>query len=175
LVGTRTATPWSIGWNTTTKANGSRILTARAFDAAGNSTTSAGVSVTVKNVVADTTAPTVSISSPASGATVSGTVTVSAAASDKVGVTKIELRVDGALVATTRIPWGVPGDTIWIFRWNTTTKANGSRILTARAFDAAGNIKTSAGVSVNVSNLVAGTTARGSESPRLGRRVSTSR
>ncbi|HVQ74134.1 MAG TPA: S8 family serine peptidase, partial [Candidatus Binatia bacterium] len=158
LVGTRTATPWSVGWNTTTKANGSRILTARAFDAAGNSTTSAGVSVTVNNVVADTTAPTVSISSPASGATVSGTVTVSVAASDNVGVTKIEIRVDGALVAT-RIPWVVPGDIIWSFRWNTTTKANGSRILTARAFDAAGNSKTSAGVSVTVNNVVADTTA----------------
>ncbi|MHA1228420.1 MAG: Ig-like domain-containing protein [Candidatus Hodarchaeales archaeon] len=44
---------------------------------------------------ADTTAPTVSITSPADGATVSGTVTVEASASDNVGVDRVEFFVDG--------------------------------------------------------------------------------
>src|SRR5262245_16896717 len=45
----------------------------------------------------DTTPPTASITSPAGGATVSGTVTVNASAGDNVGVTRVELRVDGTL------------------------------------------------------------------------------
>ena len=52
----------------------------------------------------DTTPPTTSITSPADGATVSGTVTVSANASDNVGVSRVELYVDGALAARTPHP-----------------------------------------------------------------------
>ena len=48
----------------------------------------------------DTTPPTTSITSPASGATVSGTVTVAANASDSVGVSRVELFVDGSLAGT---------------------------------------------------------------------------
>jgi hypothetical protein len=47
-----TGTPLSLAWNTTAAANGSHTLTAVARDAAGNTTTSAGVTVTVNNVVA---------------------------------------------------------------------------------------------------------------------------
>jgi hypothetical protein len=42
--------PFSVSWNTTTASNGSHAISARARDAAGNQTTSAGVSVTVSNV-----------------------------------------------------------------------------------------------------------------------------
>ena len=82
-----------MSWNTTKAANGSHTLTAVARDAAGNTTTSTAVSVTVNN--ADTTAPTVSVTAPASGATVSGTVTLSATASDNVGVAGVQFKVDG--------------------------------------------------------------------------------
>ena len=68
-------------------------LTAVARDAAGNTTTSTTVSVTVSN--ADTTAPTVSITAPANNATVQNTVTVSATASDNVGVVGVQFKVDG--------------------------------------------------------------------------------
>src|SRR5206468_5026677 len=63
-----TVAPYSISLDTTTAANGTHTLTAVARDAAGNRTTSALVTVTVFN---DTTPPTVSITSPASGDTVS--------------------------------------------------------------------------------------------------------
>ena len=63
-----TTAPYSISWNTTTAGNGSHGLTAVARDAAGNTTTSTIVTVTVSN--ADTTAPTVSITAPANNATV---------------------------------------------------------------------------------------------------------
>jgi len=95
----------------------------------------------------DTTPPTVSITAPASGATVSGTaVTVSATASDNVGVAGVQFKLDGANLGAedTVSPYAVA--------WNTTTATNGSHTLTGVARDAAGNTATSAGVSVTVNN-----------------------
>src|SRR6185503_19339035 len=145
----------SASWNTTTVANGSHSLTARARDAAGNSTMSTAVTVTVSNAPpADTTPPTVSITSPASGATVSGTTTVSASASDNVGVVGVQFFVDGAALGSedTAAPYSAS--------WNTTTVANGSHSLTARARDAARNSTTSAAVTVTVSNTAPPGTTR---------------
>ena len=93
----------------------------------------------------DTTPPTTSITSPANGATVSGTVTVSANASDSVGVTRVELYVDGSLVGSdTTSPYAIS--------WNTTSASNGGHSLQTRAYDAATNVGSSAVVSVTVSN-----------------------
>src|SRR5439155_14852369 len=85
--------PYSTSWDTTTATNGSHTLTAIARDAAGNTTTSAAVTVTVSN---DTTPPAVSISAPAANATVSGSATVSATATDNVGVVGVQFKLDGA-------------------------------------------------------------------------------
>ena len=127
-----TASPYSFALDTTTLPNGSHTLHAVASDAAGNSASSAPISVTVSNVPPDTTPPVVSIDAPGAGATVSGTTTVSASASDNVGVTKVELFVDGALVATdTAAPYA--------FAWNTSQSSNGSHTLQVVASDAAGN------------------------------------
>src|SRR5204863_210479 len=118
-----------------------------ARDAAGNRTTSAPVTVNVSNgPPPDTTPPTVSISSPANGATVSGTITVAANASDNVGVAGVQFFADGAPIAAedTTAPYSVSV--------NTATTSNGSHTLTAVARDAAGNQTTSAPVTVNVSN-----------------------
>ena len=148
LLSTDTSTPYSASWNTTSATNASHSLTARAFDAANNQTTSAAVSVTVSNAAPpppDTTLPSVSVSSPAAGATVSGTTTISASASDNVGVTRVEFLVDGVLLSSdTTAPYSAS--------WNTTTATNASHSLTARAFDAANNQATSTAVSVTVSN-----------------------
>ena len=93
----------------------------------------------------DTTPPNTSVTAPAAGATVSGTVTVTATATDNVGVTKIELYVDGTLLGSgTTSPTSAS--------WNTTTATNGSHSITSKAYDAAGNVGTSAAVSVTVSN-----------------------
>ncbi len=97
----------------------------------------------------DTTPPTTSISSPANGATVSGTVTVSASASDNVGVSRVELFVDGSLHSTdTTSPYS--------FSWNTTAVSDGNHSLQTRAYDAAGNVGSSSTVSVTVSNTASG-------------------
>lgn len=93
----------------------------------------------------DTTAPTTSITSPASGATLSGTATLSADASDNVGVSRVEFYAGSSLIGTdSTAPYSVS--------WNTTAVANGGYTLTTKAFDAAGNQGTSGAVSVTVSN-----------------------
>src|SRR3989449_547996 len=135
--------PYTTLFRSTTGTNGTHTLTAVARDAAGNSTTSAAVTVTVSN---DTTAPTVSLTAPAAGATVSGTTTVSASATDNVGVVGVQFKLDGANLGgeTTTAPYSVA--------WTTTTATNGSHTLKAVARDAAGNSTTSAAVTVSVSN-----------------------
>jgi len=96
----------------------------------------------------DTTPPTTSITSPANGATVSGTVNVTASASDNVGVVKVEFYIDSVLSSTsTTSPY--------TFSWNTTTVANGSHTIFSKAYDAANNVGTSATVTVTVSNSTA--------------------
>ena len=143
-----TSAPYSVSWNTTGAANGSHTLTAVARDAAGNRTTSAQVTVTVANAPpVDTTPPTVSITSPSNGQTVSATVTVTANASDNVGVAGVQFVLDNGTnigAEDTSAPYSVS--------WNTTGTPNGSHTLTAVARDAAGNRTTSAQVTVTVSN-----------------------
>src|SRR5688572_13367984 len=114
-------------------------------DAAGNLAIS-GNSTFTTAIPPDTTPPTVTISSPASGATVSGTVTITASASDNVGVTGVQFLLDGANLGAEDIaaPYSVS--------WNTSTALNGAHTLSARARDAAGKNTTAANRSVNVSN-----------------------
>ncbi len=140
-----TSSPYNFSWSTKSVANGSHTLTAVAKDAAGNATTSAGVKVTVNNN-SDTTPPAVSITSPSNNATVSGTITVNATASDNVAVASVQFQVDGANVgsADTTSPYS--------FSWNTTSVSNGSHTLTAVAKDSSGNTATSTGVKVTVNN-----------------------
>jgi hypothetical protein len=95
----------------------------------------------------DTTAPTVSISSPTSGATISGTTTISATASDNVGVTSVAFYVDSVLKNTdTASPYS--------YALDTTAYTNGAHTIYAKANDAAGNVGTSSTISVTVSNTV---------------------
>jgi len=102
----------------------------------------------------DTQAPTVSITAPLNGATVSGTVSVTATASDNVGVTKVEFYLDGVLQSTdTTSPYS--------WSWDTTSATNASHTLTAKAYDAALNVGTSTAVSVTVNNVATGTDISG--------------
>ena len=111
-----------------------------ASNAAGQTATSAAVSITVNN----TSAPTISISSPASGATVSGSITVSTSVSTN--TTGVQFRVDGANsgAAVTTAPFSLP--------LNTTTLSNGAHSLSAVASNAAAQTVTSGAVSITVSN-----------------------
>lgn len=93
-------------------------------------------------------APTVSLDSPPNGATVSGTVLVTASAADDVAVTRVEFYLDGALQASDE---AAP----YAWSWNTTTTINGNHGLQAHAYDAAGSVGTSDVVAVTVDNSVA--------------------
>lgn len=104
----------------------------------------AAVAAAASATVADTTAPTLSFGAPASGASVSGLVTVSINASDNVGVARVELRVNGSLLAT---DLSAP----FQFSWDSTKSPNGSASLQATAFDGAGNSK-AVSLSVSVAN-----------------------
>ncbi len=120
--------------------------TLTATNSSGSVTSTATVNVTAPG---DTTHPTVSITSPAAGATVSGTaVALSATASDNVGVVGVQFKVDGVNLGAedTTAPYGAT--------WNSTLASNGTHAVTATARDAAGNFTTSSAVSVTVSNVV---------------------
>ena len=138
-----TAAPYEASWSTTALANGAHTLTAVARDAAGNEATAATVTVTVAN---DTTAPTVAVTSPAASATVSGTVTIAANATDDFAVTSVQFFVDGVALgsADTAAPYEAS--------WSTTALANGPHTVTAVARDAAGNEATAATITVTVAN-----------------------
>ncbi len=219
-----TTSPYSISWNSTAASNAAHTLTALATDTSGNTTTSAGVGVTVSNTVpvissfiatpasisngnsstlswtvsgtpaptlsisggvgtvtgttskvvsptttttytltatnsngtvtsqttvtvtAETVPPTVSITSPTAGSTVSGTVTLMANASDNVAVAQVQFKLDGANLgaAVTAAPYTMS--------WDTTPSTNANHTLTAVATDTSNNSTTSSSVSVRVSN-----------------------
>lgn len=99
-------------------------------------------------VTVDTTAPTAAITAPLASSTVSGLVAINVTATDNVGVARVELQVNGTMVAAdTAAPFA--------FSWNSANVANGMVTLVAVAYDAAGNVASSTPVSVNVSNTVA--------------------
>lgn len=104
----------------------------------------AGAIAASASVPADTTAPVATIAAPAGG-TVSGTISVTVNASDNVGVARVDLRVNGTVVAyDTSAPF--------TFSWNSASVADGAAALTALAVDAAGNVGTSAPVTLTVAN-----------------------
>lgn len=104
-----------------------------------------GAALNASGTTTDAQAPTVAIAAPLSSSTVSGLTPVNISASDNVGIAKVELRVNGSLLATdTTSPFG--------FSWDTTRVSNGMASLEARAYDAAGNVASSPVVSVNVAN-----------------------
>jgi hypothetical protein len=135
--------PYTFSLNTLSWPNGSHTLKTRTWDGAGNGKTST-VTVTFAN---DTQVPQVSLSQPSAGALVRGNVTVKALASDDQGVSHVEFRLDGALLATdATAPYQVS--------WSTTATSDGSHSLTARAFDGTGNVGVSAARSVTVDNTL---------------------
>ncbi len=95
---------------------------------------------------ADTAGPTVALTTPTAGSTVSNIISVSATAGDDTGVVGVQFKLDGANLEAEDVsaPYSVS--------WDTRLVANGSHTLTAVARDAAGNATTSAPVSVTVGN-----------------------
>src|SRR3954470_6993936 len=112
--------------------------------------------------VADTTAPTVRIIAPATGATLSTITVLDAQASDEVGVTSVEFRLTGGAFSDYTIGYGTRTVYGWIFRWDlrgcpdgtcdqhTFAVPTGPYTLAAVAFDAAGNAGRSAAIAITI-------------------------
>jgi hypothetical protein len=142
LLGSVVVPPYTFSWNTRTVANGSHSLTSKAYDTGGNTTTSAPVTVVVNN---DVTPPTAAITSPVTGDTVGGTVSIGVTATDDVQVLRIDFYVDGAFVgATSTVPYA--------FSWNSATVTNGNHTLSVIARDTSNNPSPAAAATVAVVN-----------------------
>jgi hypothetical protein len=96
----------------------------------------------------DTTAPTTQVTSPTNGSQVSGTVNVTATASDPDDptVARMEIYIDNVMKASNTNSNSIT------YSWNTTTYSNGNHTIYSKAYDAAGNVGTSATINVTVNN-----------------------
>jgi subtilisin family serine protease len=137
LVASDNTSPFGFSWDTTKHTDGSVTLVAVAYDST-NQSTSEGVSVTVKNStelkVADTTPPTVAITSPSQGAKVAGTVSINVAGNDNVGVVKLNCAVNGKILKE------VNNSSSLTCSWNTRKEKSGTYTISSTAKDAAGNV-----------------------------------
>lgn len=132
--------PLHYSWDTTASPNGSHSLVATAT-LVGGLTCTASETVFVRN------GPSVSLTAPAAGTTVSGSVTLSATATAPGGTTLANVEFfDGgrSLGKVSAAPYTLA--------WSTAAAADGAHSLTAVATDADGSATTSAAVAVIVVN-----------------------
>jgi arylsulfatase A-like enzyme/chitodextrinase len=143
--GTQTATsPTSTYTDTNLTPNTTYTYAIAAFDPSGNvSSPSASISGTTDP---DTIPPTVSVTTPVPGATVLGSVPISATATDNVAVASVQFFIDGTAVLppVTTSPYSV--------MWDSTTVANGPHTITAMATDTSNQTAVSSPVAITVSN-----------------------
>jgi hypothetical protein len=116
------------------------------FTVAVKDAASASASKSLGITVATAAPPAVSISSPANGATVSGTFVVSGVASDGVAISSVQLSVDAGAFTT------VSGTSSWSYSLNSNSLSNGSHSLSAKVNDSAGKSATSSLVDFTVNN-----------------------
>jgi hypothetical protein len=136
VIGSDTSAPYSV---TAQLPVGTHVITARATDNGGLSTTSSSVTITVN---APNQAPVVSVTSPANGSTflTTDTITVNANATDDGSISNVEFFANGTPIGSDST-----------FRYSiTTTLAAGTYSLTARATDNTGLTTTSSGVTITV-------------------------
>jgi glucose/arabinose dehydrogenase len=138
---TDASSPYGVTWTPAT--TGTRTLTARATDNNAASTTSAAVTVTISPPGNDGQAPVATLTAPSNLASgLAGTLTLSATATDNVGVTGVEFQVDGVQIGSvdTSAPYSAAVDS--------NLYASGQHIVRARARDAAGNLSAWAAATV---------------------------
>jgi hypothetical protein len=160
-----TSTHVTLPWITTNTPNGPQTLVVSVRDAGGK-TGSASVSVIVQNGSGSTPPLTASFTSPAAGASVSGTVPIGLAAGGGTAPYTYRLSIDGSNVFTT-----TTSATSASFSWNTTTAADGSHTLALTVTDAAGGSST-ASRTVTVANATTATLQVALTTPSPGSTVS---
>jgi glucose/arabinose dehydrogenase len=138
---TDTTSPYGVSWVPATL--GTRMLTARATDNQGDSTDSTAITVTINAPASDVQPPVATLTLPANlAANLSGTVTLTATATDNVGVASMEFQVDGVTLGAldTSPPYSTTVDS--------NLYASGQHVVRARARDAAGNVSNWASATV---------------------------
>lgn len=164
-VTTNTDDSYSYQWDSTTVSDGAHTIIARVTDVNGVS----AVSSTLVNVLntsnPDTLAPTVTLTAPTQGQTLSGTISLTASATDNVAVSGVHFFYNAILIGTaTTTPYSVAWNTI-----TNNTEGNGTYQITARAYDSAGNVGTSAPVGITIANTPSTTPVVQITSPSDGR------
>lgn len=143
----------STAGGTISGGGGSFTFTPRA-NFAGNDTFSytvqdvagATATATVRVTVTDAIAPTVIVTSPTAGQTVSGTVTITAAAADNFSIAGVNFFVDG-------VPLGIADNVApYSAAWNTVLAGDGSHVIGAQSQDINGNVSNVVTVTVGVNN-----------------------
>lgn len=143
LVATRTAAPYSYNWNTDTSTDGNHVFRVVAQDQAGRSAElSRAVTLSRAPVAPDTEGPALSNvaaggSVLANGATFTRNTSITLQASDRSGISRIELLLDGVVVAT------ASGSGSYGAVLNLASVANGTHTLALRATDSLNNVSTS--------------------------------
>ncbi len=141
LISVDTVAPYQFSWDTTTSADGTIVLTARAYDAANNEGSSEDLPITVDNVPdaslpsasKDDIAPMVAISNPTDGSKVFRKIGILIQADDNVGITRTELFIDGLLKSAS-------GSATLEYDWDGKKVRKGKHVIRAEAYDAAGNV-----------------------------------
>ena len=144
--GTPTIYGWLAGWNTTSVPNGTYVLQSEAYDAAGLSAYSSGITVTVNNPPPSTT-----VLVPSGGSTVKGNqVALDASASS--GVSQVKYEITGGSLTDSIVATATPTVYGWLALWNSQSIPDGTYTLQSVASYAGGVSGVSPGVTITVAN-----------------------
>jgi hypothetical protein len=138
-------TPTYVGGSNPTSYNGYALAGGSLGKAAASDGEDVGILV-AEDPGPDSTPPTAAITSPTDGATVQTTISVTAAASDNIGIAGVTFKYGTTTIGSEDIsfPYSV--------NWNTANVSNGVYTLTAIARDSSNNTTTSEGITVTVDN-----------------------
>ncbi len=134
--------PYSKTFNSTAFANGPLVVKAKAIDW-GNNSADDTATVTVNN--ADAIPPGVALTSPVEAESVSGTITITATASDNFGISKVRFWVDGIYL-------GFDATAAYTRSWNSASVANGAHQIKVQSVDNVGNVSPLVTVNITVNN-----------------------
>lgn len=141
LIGADTSVPYQVGWSSTLAKDGTYPVTAIAYDATGNKTTSAQVTVISKNTITLSA----SLTQPTDNQTIgaSGKYPLKADISGSVKVVKVEFYINNYLIgADTAAPYEI--------YWNNTGVVNGKYPVVVKAYANDGRVVTSKTVTINL-------------------------
>ncbi len=134
---------WNYYWDTSSVSLGNHVISVRAFDGANYSQVASITLVVISG--GSNNPPTVTITSPTAGDTVSGTISVTGTATDDTAVVKVQVKIDSSA-------WfDATGTNSWSYSLNTLMMSDGTHMISARANDGILN-STVVWISVNVSN-----------------------